>query len=203
MSGMLARYEKLVARGELKPDPDQRRAADRLDRLERELEADEPGGLLGQLFARRKVNPRGVYMWGGVGRGKSMLMDLFHDSLDIKGKRRVHFHAFMLEVDALIREERAKQRGDPIGAVASDLAKDIRVLAFDEMVVTRRGGAFNRIGAVQAATLSALARKDRAEPAFASYAEMLSCFASVRPTSSSPFSRQCLRKASISNSKRS
>jgi len=125
----------------LRPDPDQRRAAERLDRLERELEADEPGGLLGQLFARRKVSPRGLYMWGGVGRGKSMLMDLFHDSLDIPGKRRVHFHAFMLEVDALIREERSKQRGDPIAPVAARIAKDLRVLAFDEMVVTNTADA--------------------------------------------------------------
>ncbi len=80
-------------------------------------------------------------MWGGVGRGKSMLMDLFHASLDIPGKRRVHFHAFMLEVDALIREERAKQAGDPIAPVAARIASDLRLLAFDEMVVTNTADA--------------------------------------------------------------
>ncbi len=141
MKQVLSRYEQLVADGQLRPDPDQRRAAERLDRLERELEADQPGGLLGQLFARKRVNPRGVYMWGGVGRGKSMLMDLFHASLDIPGKRRVHFHAFMLEVDAMIREERDKKVGDPIAPVAARIAKDLRVLAFDEMVVNNTADA--------------------------------------------------------------
>jgi cell division protein ZapE len=74
-------------------------------------------------------------MWGGVGRGKSMLMDLFVETLAIKRKRRVHFHAFMLEVDRLIREEREKEAGDPIAPVAARIAEDVRCLAFDEMVV--------------------------------------------------------------------
>jgi cell division protein ZapE len=78
---------------------------------------------------------RGVYLWGGVGRGKSMLMDLFVGTLPIRRKRRVHFHAFMLEVDRLLREERKKEAGDPIGPVAARIAKDVRCLAFDEMVV--------------------------------------------------------------------
>ena len=141
MSGMLARYERLVAAGELRSDADQRRAAERLDRLQRELSAETSGGLLAQLFGNRKTRPQGVYMWGGVGRGKSMLMDLFVETLDIRGKRRVHFHEFMLEVDRMIRDERAAEAGDPIGPVASRIADGLRCLAFDEMVVTNTADA--------------------------------------------------------------
>ena len=140
MSGVLASYERLVASGELKPDPDQRRAAERLAALQKELESDSGGGLLAKLFARRE-QPRGVYLWGGVGRGKSMLMDLFVGSLGIAEKRRVHFHEFMLEVDRLLRDERAREAGDPIAPVAARLAEEIKCLAFDEMVVTNTADA--------------------------------------------------------------
>ncbi len=138
---MLARYERLVAGGELRPDSDQRRAAERLDKLQKELEAETSGGLLAQLFGGRKTRPQGVYMWGGVGRGKSMLMDMFVETLGIREKRRVHFHAFMLEVDGLIREERAKETGDPIAPAAARIARDVRCLAFDEMVVNNTADA--------------------------------------------------------------
>src|SRR3546814_10794128 len=60
----------------------------------------------------------GVYLWGAVGRGKSMLMDLFYDQLAIQRKRRVHFHAFMLDVHAQMREVRKRESGDPIPLVA-------------------------------------------------------------------------------------
>ncbi len=140
MSGMLAAYERLVASGELRPDPDQRRAATRLAALQKDLESERAGGLFSQWFARRE-QPRGVYLWGGVGRGKSMLMDLFVGTLGIAGKRRVHFHEFMLEVDRIMREARAEQTGDPISAVARRLAGEIRCLAFDEMVVTNTADA--------------------------------------------------------------
>ena len=118
MSGVLARYRALVAAGELRPDPDQEQAAATLDRLAQRLALDgKRGGLLG-LF--RKPEPlRGVYLWGGVGRGKSMLMDLFHDALAIEEKRRVHFHAFMLEVHQRLREARKTEEGDPIPPVAA------------------------------------------------------------------------------------
>ena len=139
MTGMLARYEALVASGELKPDAEQGAAAERLEALQRELETAEASvRLLGKKKAER---PRGVYMWGDVGRGKSMLMDLFHDSLKITEKRRVHFHAFMLEVHALLREERKKESGDPILPVAATLAKNLKCLAFDEMVVNNSADA--------------------------------------------------------------
>ncbi len=140
MSGMLAAYERLVASGELRQDADQRRAAAQLHALQISLENDRKGGLLSRLRGRR-ARPRGVYMWGGVGRGKSMLMDLFVGTLDTTDKRRVHFHEFMLEVDRLLRDERAKEAGDPIPPVAARLAADVRCLAFDEMVVNNTADA--------------------------------------------------------------
>jgi cell division protein ZapE len=141
MSDLIARYEALVSAGELRADPDQRSAAEALGRLEQELETGDDAGLLGRLFARKSEPPRGIYLWGGVGRGKSMLMDLFIDTLAIPEKRRVHFHAFMLEVDRMIRDERAKEAGDPIAPAAARIARDVRCLAFDEMVVTNTADA--------------------------------------------------------------
>ena len=107
MITVLAAYDALVAAGELKPDPEQRAAAGRLDRLQAELEAVPPrGSLLWRLTGRKPAALRGVYLWGAVGRGKSMLMDLFYDHLAIQRKKRVHFHAFMLDVHARMREVR-------------------------------------------------------------------------------------------------
>ncbi len=141
MTGLLHRYEALVASGELRADPEQEAAAERLEQLQRDLESTGAPGMLGKLLGKKPSRPRGVYIWGGVGRGKSMLMDLFHDSLKIVKKRRVHFHAFMLEVHALLREERAKERGDPIPPVAAAIAQNLRCLAFDEMVVNNSADA--------------------------------------------------------------
>ncbi len=144
MSGLVARYRALLAAGELRPDPEQAAAAEHLARLQEQLESTEPAsaGLMSRLRRRKPPSPpRGIYMWGGVGRGKSMLMDLFHDTLAIAAKRRVHFHSFMLEVHALLREERKKESGDPIPPVAAALAKGLKVLAFDEMVVNNSADA--------------------------------------------------------------
>ncbi|MEL6529571.1 MAG: AFG1/ZapE family ATPase, partial [Pseudomonadota bacterium] len=114
MSGMLARYEALIADGQLQPDSAQRAAAERLQRLQEELESWVPPKRRWYTYLigtpARTPDPRGVYMWGGVGRGKSMLMDLFVETLNLKNKRRVHFHSFMLEVDALVTEARKSGR---------------------------------------------------------------------------------------------
>jgi cell division protein ZapE len=80
-------------------------------------------------------------MWGGVGRGKSMLMDLFHDCLALTAKRRVHFHEFMIEVHQRIRAVREKEEGDPIPPVAAAIAREVRALNFDEMVVNNSADA--------------------------------------------------------------
>ena len=143
MTGLVARYEALVAAEELRPDVEQAAAARRLARLQEELEsAPATRGFLGKLLGRKSATrPRGLYLWGGVGRGKSMLMDLFHDSLDIAEKRRAHFHAFMLEVHARLREARKSEAGDPIPPVAAAIAQGLRVLAFDEMVVNNSADA--------------------------------------------------------------
>ena len=142
MITVLAAYDALVAAGELRPDPEQRAAAVRLDQLQAELEAvPKRGSLLWRLAGRKPEALRGVYLWGAVGRGKSMLMDLFYDQLSIERKRRVHFHAFMLDVHARMREVRKSESGDPIPLVAEALAENTRCLAFDEMVVNNSADA--------------------------------------------------------------
>jgi cell division protein ZapE len=137
MTTLITRYEALVAAGELKPDPEQAAAAGRLAALATELEATpKRGSTLWRALGRKPEAPRGAYLWGGVGRGKSMLMDLFFGCLDIRRKRRVHFSEFMLEVHQRIAVERRKEVGDPILPVAAALAEEARLLAFDEMMVT-------------------------------------------------------------------
>ncbi len=135
------RYEALIAGGELRPDPAQRAVAERLDALASELETPPRQGLLARLSRRAAPRPRGLYIWGGVGRGKSMLMDLFVASLSMPAKRRVHFHAFMLEVHDRLRIERLREEGDPIAPVARALAEEAQLLAFDEMVVNNMADA--------------------------------------------------------------
>jgi cell division protein ZapE len=142
--GLLARYDALIASGELRADPDQRAAAIRLARLQDELEAPPPKkSLFARLTGTREAasDPRGVYLWGGVGRGKSMLMDLFVETLGIAAKRRAHFHAFMLELDRLVTDARKAERQDPLVSVALAMAPGVRCLAFDEMVVTNTADA--------------------------------------------------------------
>lgn len=136
MTRVLARYHALVAADELRADPEQEAAAARLDRLAQELEAvPHKGSILWRALRRMPEPPRGVYLWGGVGRGKSMLMDLLFDCVEIRRKRRAHFHEFMLEVHQRLNVERQKDTADPVVAVAEAMAEDIRLLAFDEMVV--------------------------------------------------------------------
>ena len=138
MTGTLASYEVLVADGELRPDADQKAAAVRLDTLEAELETSrETPGLLKRLFggAEETSPTRGIYMWGEVGRGKSMLMDLFFAEADLERKRRVHFAAFMLEVHAAMKSAREDAR-DAMTAVIEQVAGEARLLCFDEMQVT-------------------------------------------------------------------
>ena len=144
MTGTLARYEALVSAGELRPDADQRAAAVRLQAMQDALEAVPPrGSLLWRLMAREpKPDPvRGLYMFGGVGRGKSMLMDLFYESVDIHRKVRVHFHEFMQDIHARLRVDRDKMQGDPIPPVARQFSDNYRLIAFDEMVVNNSADA--------------------------------------------------------------
>jgi cell division protein ZapE len=134
MSGPIrVAYDALIAANELKADPAQERAVAALDRLAAGV-ANQ--GFLARLLGRGRDAADGVYLWGGVGRGKSMLMDLGFAHIDIAPKRRVHFHEFMLETHARLRSARQSEEGDPIEPVAELIAEEARLLCFDEMQVT-------------------------------------------------------------------
>lgn len=141
MGTLRAAYDQKIAEGHLRPDPAQSAAIAALERLSQALAA--PRGLF-----RKAATPRGVYLWGPVGRGKSMVMDLFFDAAPVETKRRVHFQVFMREVhaaidawrkgDAAARKARfGKTRGDdPIEPTAALIAESARLLCFDELQVT-------------------------------------------------------------------
>ncbi|MES2914919.1 MAG: cell division protein ZapE [Pseudomonadota bacterium] len=131
-------YEARVADGRLRADPAQHAILPRLESLRLWLEANATRrvGLFAGLFAKPIAPPRGLYLWGGVGRGKSMLMDLFTDATDIAQKRRVHFHAFMQSVHKGMHAARQRGVEDPLGPVAEEISRDLRLLAFDEMQIT-------------------------------------------------------------------
>ncbi len=142
MTPLAERYRELVAAGELRPDDDQQRAVAALDRLAVQLaEVPKKGSILWRIAGKKAPPPGGLYMWGGVGRGKSMLMDLAFDTIAHEPKRRVHFHEFMQEVHERLRAERAKEAGDPIPPVAKAIAAEARLLCFDEMVVNNSADA--------------------------------------------------------------
>jgi len=131
-------YDFHVAAGTLRPDPAQHAVLQSLEAVRQWLEeqaARPKGGLFG-LFVKAPVPPKGLYLWGGVGRGKSMLMDLFAVSVDIAAKRRVHFHAFMQEVHHGMHEARKKGVDDALAPVAARVAAQVRLLCFDEMQIT-------------------------------------------------------------------
>lgn len=140
------RYRALVANGTLEEDAAQAALTRRLDALAAALAEWRPlrhGGLLGRLLARHaQSTPRGLYLWGPVGRGKTVLMDMFFAAAPVARKRRVHFHAFMTEVHARIHRFRAALgRGevhdaDPIPPLAEALAAEARLLCLDEFQVT-------------------------------------------------------------------
>lgn len=137
LMGPLQRYRDLVSAGGIEPDPAQYAAAEQLEALAQELSRWRPRrGLLRLLARSASQPPRGVYIHGAVGRGKTMLMDLFHASVAIEPKRRVHFHAFMADVHERIAEVRKTDAGDPIPVVARQIAGETRLLCFDELHVT-------------------------------------------------------------------
>jgi cell division protein ZapE len=123
-----SRYQALTAGGRIKADPRQEAAAERLDRLATDLDVWRPG------FFRRNPPPRGLYLWGDVGRGKSMLMDLFFTAATVTPKRRVHFNDFMAETHGLLHGLRKLEHvRDPLPEVARRLAQ--RLICFDEFQV--------------------------------------------------------------------
>ena len=128
-------YTRLAGEGRLTPDPAQLALLPEFERIRAALEAPPRRSLRG-LFGKTPEAVRGLYLWGGVGRGKSMLMDLFHASVAIEAKRRVHFHAFMQEVQAGLNEARKRGVDDAILPVAERIAGETRLLCFDEMQIT-------------------------------------------------------------------
>ena len=135
-------YAEGIARGEWEDDPAQRAVLVELDRLHAALGAPtESAGLLGRLFGGRNESTHipGLYLWGGVGRGKTFLVDLFYDTLDIAEKRRTHFHRFMREVHARIKAHAGER--DPLATIAKEWRRDMRVLVLDEFFVSDIGDA--------------------------------------------------------------
>ena len=124
-------YDARVAEG-LTDDSAQRAVLPKLEELR--LWAETPPR--GSWWRRAPEPPKGLYLWGGVGRGKSMLMDFFFASVRAREKRRVHFHAFMQEVQAALHEARKTGVDDAIAPVAADIARGLRLLCFDEMQVS-------------------------------------------------------------------
>jgi len=146
-SALQAAYDARIARGEIRPDPAQATGLAALVRLETDLAAEGNGNRLTARFRKPKAQ-RGVYLWGPVGRGKSMLMDLFFETVAVEKKRRTHFHVFMGEIHRLIDAWRkgdaaarkakfGRHKGDdPIPPVADAVAEAARLLCFDEFQVT-------------------------------------------------------------------
>ena len=142
------RHAHLVEQGALREDPAQRPVIAALDRLNDEIQVKrlaKKSSALGWLFAKKRETlapVKGLYIHGGVGRGKTMLMDLFFDVLPVRRKRRVHFNAFMADVhDRIQKHRQARKDGttkedDPIPPVARALADEAWVLCFDEFSVT-------------------------------------------------------------------
>ncbi|OIR06212.1 AFG1-like ATPase [mine drainage metagenome] len=163
MTGPLDSYRRHLADGTLRPDVAQAMAVEKFESLARALSSYAPqqgerGWLsrfgLGAKSPRRlewhpgdcesAVPKQGLYLYGEVGRGKSMLMDLFHSTAPVAAKARVHFHEFMRDVHAAIhalRQDKSRKGGDPIPAVARQIADRSWLLCFDEMQVSDIGDA--------------------------------------------------------------
>ncbi|MCC5961237.1 MAG: AFG1 family ATPase [Rhodobacteraceae bacterium] len=134
---LIAVYDRMVEEGALRPDAAQRGAMRCFGPVQEYLSKPAPKpGLLGLLGRRNREQPPGLYLWGGVGRGKSMLMDLFVEHAGDVPKRRVHFHAFMQEIHEGMHAARKTGASDALAPVADKVASDVRLLAFDEMQIT-------------------------------------------------------------------
>jgi cell division protein ZapE len=139
MSGPLQRYLDGVSRGEYQADESQKVALRLLQRLFDEIGASadqKPPGFFSRLVGKKDNPPlvRGLYFWGGVGRGKTFLMDLFYEELSMKEKKRLHFHRFMREVHRKLRDFQGEP--DPLKKVAASFAGQARIICFDEFFVS-------------------------------------------------------------------
>ncbi|MBO0764618.1 MAG: AFG1 family ATPase, partial [Hyphomicrobiaceae bacterium] len=139
---LAAAYGALLDRGAIAADPAQRAVLAKLEELSARLlrwrrRRNGPmAGLAGLLSGAEAEVPKGLYIHGPVGRGKTMLMDLFYEATPFPAKRRVHFHAFMADVQERLAAARATVSGDPIAHVAAGIAAKTALLCFDEMHIT-------------------------------------------------------------------
>lgn len=139
MTGPLVEYRRRVEAGDLAADGAQDTAVAALDRLHRDLVAAGPRRngwqrRLARLAGKRAAPARGVYLWGDVGRGKTLMMDLFYEQLPFDDKQRLHFHRFMAAVHEDLK--RFREHADPLLLVAERIAERARILCFDELAVT-------------------------------------------------------------------
>ena len=132
MTDLRTLYDQRIADGSLTADPAQEAVLPELDRIRTALMNPEKKG----FFKRAPEPPKGLYLWGGVGRGKSMLMDMFAANMGDVPVRRVHFHAFMQEIHSAMHEARKTGIDDAIAPVAEQVAASVKLLAFDEMQIS-------------------------------------------------------------------
>ncbi|TRY83532.1 hypothetical protein DNTS_016246 [Danionella cerebrum] len=147
-SGPITHYDCFIQFGRLREDPQQRAVLETLDELQKKLRgySNEPLGFYMKLFQQQMKPPKGYYIYGDVGTGKTMVMDMFYDYVETERKRRVHFHAFMLDVHKRIhrlKQSLPKRKVgkmakayDPIAPVAQEISEETSVLCFDEFQVT-------------------------------------------------------------------
>jgi cell division protein ZapE len=135
LPGMLGAYATALEAKGFEADPAQMQAVERLETLYESLVSFKTarGNKIRRLISAPAV-PRGVYFWGGVGRGKSFIMDCFFAAVPYKRKKRIHFHAFMHQIHAELRQHAGK--ADPLALVAARIAKETRLLCFDEFHVS-------------------------------------------------------------------
>ncbi|RUO50384.1 cell division protein ZapE [Pseudidiomarina aquimaris] len=135
----LSKYEADIASGGFTEDAAQRRAVEALQRLYEDMlrfRQQQSGGLLNTLkswLGKTPQAPQGIYFWGGVGRGKTYLVDTFFDTLPFEQKLRVHFHRFMHRVHKELKE--LKGKSDPLPIIADKLASEAQIVCFDEFFV--------------------------------------------------------------------
>ncbi len=140
---LLNLYNKMISSNEIEINKSQEKLVSDLEALKEKLENSielkrtTTKRMFSKFFSTEASEEKtGIYIYGGVGIGKSMLMDLFFNLLEIKGKKRIHFHEFMKRLHQLIKIERENNTRDPIKSVASEYIKDIQVLCLDEMQIT-------------------------------------------------------------------
>ena len=145
-------YEALLNNCKIRVDQNQKKAVQLLQNLHVELglygEQMGKTGWRARLNFQKRPTPKGIYIWGGVGRGKTMLMDLFYDHTNVTGRKHVHFHAFMQEVHRRLHSFREAQKlgkiqesSDPLKALAKVIVGQAWLLCFDEFHVTDIGDA--------------------------------------------------------------